>query len=290
MNNRWLEDQEWVLLEMRGKDRVDFLTRLTTNTLPEGDSPLIHNFFLSVNAKIEAEFWVSAGSDCLALLTPQKQADSLRDCVERYHFGEEISLTQPSGKLFIVEQIEHQTRQAATITFAPDPRYGQDCSWCFVSDDDLDRFQALLGEPLAFEELERMRIQLGRLRYPIDYDQESLFVEVAQQGDFSESKGCYPGQEIVARVLHRGRLNRHLRGFHSKQTVPADWSLTVNGKEVAGVRSVVPDGEGGSIGYLMVRREYGKTGSSLLGTGSDGIEYSLTVTPRAGEVLTGEEE
>lgn len=290
MSNRWFEDREWVLLEMRGEDRVDFLTRLTTNILPSSESPLIHNFFLSVNARIQAEFWVSARSDHLALLTPEKQAESLRACIDRYHFGEKISLTQPAGKLFIVEGPDQETRQSATATFEPDPRHGGDCVWCFVSEERLEDFQSLLGEALEFEELERMRIQSGRLRFPVDYDDESLFVEVAQQGDFSELKGCYPGQEIVARVLHRGRLNRHLRGFHSEQTVPTGWSLKVDGKEVAGVRSIVPDGQGGSIGYLMVRREYGEAGSSLVGVGFDGTECTLTVTPRAGEVLTGEEE
>ena len=38
MSNRWFEDREWVLLEMRGEDRVDFLTRLTTNILPSSES------------------------------------------------------------------------------------------------------------------------------------------------------------------------------------------------------------------------------------------------------------
>ncbi len=289
-SNRWFEDQEWALLEFRGADRKDFLTRLTTNVLPSGESPLVHNFFLSVNAKIQAEFWVSNQGEYMALLAPKAQVKALKECIDRYHFGEKIELSEPQGKLFVVAAADREVLEIATTVFLPDPRYGNGCAWCFVDSENLDSFSAGLGEPLDHTEAERMRITTGRPKYGLDYDDESLFVEVAQQDDFSQSKGCYPGQEIVARVLHRGRLNRHLRGFHSSSPVPQGWLLKVDGKEVAAVRSVVEDGEGGSFGYLMVRREFGKDGESLTGAGPDGKPVTLTVTPRPGEVLTGEEE
>lgn len=289
-SNRWFEDREWSLLEFRGDDRRDFLTRLTTNVLPSGETPLVHNFFLSVNAKIQAEFWVSNQGEYLALLTPAAQVKTLKECIDRYHFGEKIALSEPEGRLFVVAQAEPNALACARTVFRPDPRYGNDCVWCFVEEERLDGFRSELGETLDHTEAERQRITTGRPKYGVDYDDESLFVEVAQQDDFSQTKGCYPGQEIVARVLHRGRLNRHLRGFHSSVPVPCGWHLKIDGKEVAAVRSVVEDGKGGSFGYLMVRREFGRDGEPLTGTGPDGESVTLTVTPRAGEVLTGEDE
>lgn len=287
---RWFEDDSWTYLEFRGNDRVDFLTRLTTNVLPKTETPMVHNFFLSVNAKVQAEFWVSNRGDYLALFTPRAQCNALKECIDRYHFGEKISLVEPDGSLFVVSHLQQDKTSLAHTVCHPDPRYGEDCSWCFVETDNLDAFLQNLGEPMTELEAERRRVSLGRLKFGVDYDEESLFVEVAQQDDFSQTKGCYPGQEIVARVLHRGRLNRHLRGFHSSENIPPGWYLKVDGKEVASVRSVVPTEDGGSVGYLMVRREFGGDGESLTGSGPGDTTYTLTVTARAGEVLTGEED
>lgn len=285
--SQWFGDSEWTLIKVEGADRVDFLHRLTTNVLPKNETPLVHNFFLSVNAKIQAEFWVSARADFLALLTPSTQVQSLRECIDRYHFGEKISLAEPEGRLFVVVG---DVPEGADYIFTPDPRLGEDCHWCFISPAKEAQFVAALGEELSESERERRRVARGRPKAGLDYDDSSLFVEVAQKDDFSESKGCYPGQEIVARVLHRGRLNKHLRGFASDSVIPTSWHLKADGKEVAKVTSSVPLPEGGSIGYLMVRREYGTEGETLNGVDADGSEYSLTVTARAGEVLTGSDD
>lgn len=287
----WFQDPDWTLVRIHGEDRKDFLHRLTTNVLPNDESPLLHNFFLSVNARILAEFWVSAQEDHLALLTPTCQVESLKECIDRFHFGEKIEVAPSEGSLFVVKGADLDSLSPhAQVIFSPDPRYGDDCYWCEVSDADaFTSVLASLGAEMDPLERERRRIALGRPKQGVDYDEKTLFVEVAQQDDFSEDKGCYPGQEIVARVLHRGRLNRHLRGFVSSVEIPEGWTMMVNKKEVASVRSRVSTSDGGSTGYLLVRREYGETGQELTGE-VDGVEYTLTVTERTGEVLTGDEE
>lgn len=287
----WFHDNDWTLVLVTGADRVDFLHRLTTNVLPKTPSPLVHNFFLSVNARIQAEFWVSAQPDFLALLTPKAQADNLVECIDRYHFGERLKVERSAGSLFVVCQPDETVLEPFDLVLSPDPRYGEDCRWCYTEKPGkVTEFLTQHGQPMTETEAELRRVKLGRLRYMVDYDDESLFVEVAQKDDFSETKGCYPGQEIVARVLHRGRLNRHLRGFESTQAIPPDWVVKVDGKAVAEVKSTVPTPDGGSIGYLMVRREYGEAGHELAGRDAGGREYTLTVTERTGEVLTGDEE
>jgi folate-binding protein YgfZ len=287
----WFLDSEWTLVRVTGDDRIDFLHRLTTNVLPQTESPLVHNFFLSVNARIQAEFWVSAQPDFLALLTPKAQVDNLEECIDRYHFGEKLKVERTSGSLFVVSHPNETVAEQFDLVLSPDPRYGEDCCWCYTEEpEEVTAFLSQYGQPMTETEAELRRVKLGRPRYMVDYDDESLFVEVAQKGDFSETKGCYPGQEIVARVLHRGRLNRHLRGFKSAQAIPPDWVVKVDGKAVAEVKSTVPTPDGGSVGFLMVRREYGEAGQDLAGRDAAGGEYTLTVTERTGEVLTGEEE
>lgn len=288
--SRWFHDKDWVLVRVTGSDRSDFLHRLTTNVLPTSESPLVHNFFLSVNAKVQAEFWVSAQPDYLALLTPATQVERLEESIDRYHFGEKLEVQRQPGSLFVICDAPAELHSHCQVVFQPDPRYGDDCCWCYTEQpDELVNYLNQSFQPMTEVEAERRRIELGRLRYQLDYDDETLFVEVAQEGDFSESKGCYPGQEIVARVLHRGRLNRHLRGFESEVVIPADWICTVDGKTVAEVKSTVTRDQGGSTGYLLVRREYGEVGQELKWTDQQGKEYPLRVSARAGEILTGVE-
>jgi folate-binding protein YgfZ len=291
-NLRWFEDSDWSYLKVTGPDRVDFFHRLTTNRMPKPGEPLAHAFFLSVTAKVLAELWVGAEEESLSLFLPSAQLSSAKENVDRYHFGEKMQLVEPSGHLFVVvdasaEQIEALAPLAAYAA-KPDPRYGASALWFFADD---ERFKATLesmGSHLEQQEAERLRVATGRPRFGLDYTEETLFLEMAQQGDFSETKGCYPGQEIVARVLHRGRLNRHLRGFESKEAVPPGWLLIQDGKEMARVTTSVSWPNGGTRGLLYVRKEVGEDGAELTGQDVDGQMLTLTVRPRALEVLTGE--
>ncbi len=289
---RWFEDSDWSYLKVTGADRVDFFHRLTTNRIPRAGEPLEHTFFLSVNAKVLAELWVGAEEESLSLFVPTAQLASARENVDRYHFGEKMQLLQPEGRLFVVvdassEQISELARQAAYAN-KPDPRYGPRAVWFFSDDPGFTSTLEAMGTTLDTSDAEALRMTTGRPRFGLDYNEETLFLEMAQQGDFSESKGCYPGQEIVARVLHRGRLNRHLRAFESEQLVPPGWSMASESKEMARVTSSVPNEGGGSRGLLYVRREVGDDGAELSGQGLDGATYRLTVRPRPSEILTGE--
>lgn len=292
---RWLEDTDWSYLKITGADRVDFLHRLTTNRVPKSGEPLVHSFLLSVNAKIIAELWVGSEEESLSLLLPTAQLTAAKENIDRYHFGEKIQVVEPLGRLFSLfdttpEQLE-QLAPLSAYAAQPDPRYGAGSLWLFIEETALEEFRAhleKLGSPADEIDVERRRISTGRPKLGADYTEDTLFLEMAQQGDFSETKGCYPGQEIVARVLHRGRLNRSLRGFLSENVVPNSWSMSKDGKEVARVTSSVATPEGGSQGLLYVRREFAEDGTELTGSEGEGAGITLVVHPRPLEIPTGE--
>lgn len=289
--SRWFEDSEWSLLKVTGADRIDFFHRLTTNQVPKAGESLVHSFFLSVNAKILAEFWVGAEEESLSLFVPVAQKEAAKENIDRYHFGEKIRLTEPEGRLFVLiadPLVIEELAPLCAYAAKPDPRYGPEATWFFVETEGVEAFLTKVkafGPPLEESESENLRLATGRPRYGQDYTDETLFLEVAQDGDFSEKKGCYPGQEIVARVLHRGRLQKFLRAFESEGDVPVGWTLTQDGKEMARVTTSVPQPGGGTRGLLYVRREIGEDGARL--QGPEG-ETSLTVIPRTGELPSGE--
>lgn len=292
----WRADEEWTLLQVTGPDRADFFHRLTTNRVPAVGDPLVHSFFLNVSARVLAEFWIGAEQESLSLFVPLSQKEAAKENIDRYLFGEKLQVIEPDGSLFMVwdasGEVLEQLAPLSAYAAHPDPRYGPGTSWLFVETGQRQAFTTKASElaaPLSEAMAEQRRLQLGRPRVGWDYQEDTLFLEIAQQDDFSETKGCYPGQEIVARVLHRGRLQRHLRGFESAERVAAGWSYSQDGKEMARVTSAVALPEGGSRGLLMVRREVADEGTSLEGLHEDGSSARLTVRPRPLELANGDD-
>ena len=104
------------------------------------------------------------------------------------------------------------------------------------------------------------RIESGRPEWGVDMDDTTI----PQEANFDElhaisyTKGCYVGQEVVARVHFRGHVNRHLRGLLCGHTEPPPEKAALiddKGKQVGEVRSSTMSPRLGAIALAMVRRE-----------------------------------
>lgn len=107
------------------------------------------------------------------------------------------------------------------------------------------------------------RMEAGRATWGIEMDDSTLVQEanLDELSAISFEKGCYTGQETVARVHFRGRVNRHLRGLRlDRPGVPsgAELWLSDGEKQVGDVRSTVVSPRFGPIALAMVRREVGE--------------------------------
>jgi folate-binding protein YgfZ len=121
--------------------------------------------------------------------------------------------------------------------------------------------------PAGAGDLEGLRILAGWPAMAAEIDDRTLPQEVRfdEHGGLSYAKGCYVGQETVARLHFRGHANRVLRGLDWGGGVPAGNELVQDGKVVGRLRSllVLP---GRTLGLAPVRREV-PAGSQLLGGG-----------------------
>jgi folate-binding protein YgfZ len=112
----------------------------------------------------------------------------------------------------------------------------------------------------TIETWEIARIESGRPSYGVDIDESTLPQEANfdDLGAISYTKGCYIGQETVARVHFRGHVNRFLRKlrFVSRPAPPRGAELVDEGGKVIGdIRSVALSPRYGGVGLGMVRRE-----------------------------------
>ena len=110
--------------------------------------------------------------------------------------------------------------------------------------------------PVAEEVAEIVRVEHGRPRFGIDLDDGVIPQEAGiNERAVSFTKGCYVGQETVARLFYRGKPNRHLRGLRLSGPAQTGETLTFGEKTVGRVGSVASSPVHGPIALAIVRRE-----------------------------------
>ena len=110
-------------------------------------------------------------------------------------------------------------------------------------------------------------MEAGVVRYGIDVDASTLLLEAPLPEAYSLTKGCYLGQEVVARITYRGHVNRKIVGFRFARRAGArppgrrSWS---RGRRSGGSRapsSRRPSGSALALGFL--RREHHEPGTRV---------------------------
>jgi folate-binding protein YgfZ len=136
------------------------------------------------------------------------------------------------------------------------------------------RGAAPVGEPAA----ECLRIESGRPRYGVELD-DTVIPQEAGLNDraVSFTKGCYVGQETVARLFYRGKPNRHLRGLRCQAPVAPGDAVAHEGRQVATVASSAVSPRFGPIALALVRRE--APPGSAVAIGGEGVEATVVELP-----------
>jgi len=116
------------------------------------------------------------------------------------------------------------------------------------------------------------RVEGGRPAFGIDMDENTIPQEANLDtlGAISFTKGCYTGQETVARIHFRGHVNRRLRGLLGASAMPQHGQIVdASGKVVGDVRSTVISPRLGPIAIAMLRREV-QEGDTVIVDGTNG--------------------
>jgi folate-binding protein YgfZ len=119
--------------------------------------------------------------------------------------------------------------------------------------------------PAGMQTYEVVRVQSRIPRYGIDMDEQTIPLEANLQRAISYTKGCYIGQEVIARATYRGHVNRLLCGLILEDHLPPPkTALFREGKAVGFVTSAVRSFEQNRVTAMgYVHRESSEPGTQL---------------------------
>jgi tRNA-modifying protein YgfZ len=203
-------------VRVSGPDAEDFLQRMVSNDVA-GES--CDALLLTPKARIVAPLRVvRRGTDDFLLLTEPELGDVVRTQLLRARFAAKVE----------VEPEQHE-------------------SWLVLGGEEL-LDERPPGDEASEEEVERWRIEARIPRWGHELDDKVLPAEAGlEDTHISFSKGCYPGQEPIARQHYRGKVNRRLRVLDVKGDVAPSDELTLDGKVVGRITSAA---NGVALGYV----------------------------------------
>jgi folate-binding protein YgfZ len=233
------------------------------------------------------EIWLDTEPDALA---------AARRHLEMYSIGRDVSIADASAERAILSLIGPRsveiaasaplpenacetTAVAGTECVAAGTRFGIDL---IVAVAEVDRLRRALLDAGAVEvspeAAEILRVESGTPRFGAEMGTETMPAEAGiVERAVSFTKGCYIGQETVARLHYKGRPNRHLRGLRLSDPVPSGAPLRLGEKEVGRLGGSVVSPVLGPIGLAILRRE--AEPDTELAVGEDGVTARVVDLP-----------
>jgi tRNA-modifying protein YgfZ len=224
--------------------------------------------FLTHKGKMLGDLRVFDLGDELLLDCERVALQELFNMIRRYKLGADVELHKRTVEMALFSVIgpdapalagpsEHDCARVqlggATVVAARTD-VGLDV-FCWAADREAVR--AALPFPDGAEaDAEVVRVERGRPRYGVDIDDSTIPQEAGlNERAVSFTKGCYVGQETVARLYYRGKPNRRLLGLRLSAPAPTGSELRLGEKVVGRLGSSVVSPELGPIGLALVRRE-----------------------------------
>jgi folate-binding protein YgfZ len=290
------------LLVVSGRDRGSYLQGLLTNDtagLSAGHG--CYAAYLTPQGRMIADMWVHELGDVILLRLPLAVKDTVLTRLDQFIFSEDVRLRDVTDAFRSVAVVGPRAAAAvadalaidaalvagedeghnARVTFAGESAFvlrptsiGVGGLELLVSADAIDALHAALraagAAQIGSATAETLRIEAGVPLFGVDMNEETIPLEAGiESRAISFTKGCYVGQEVIVRVLHRGhgRIARRLVGivFDGASPIAAGTALRAGDKEVGTVTSgVVSPALDHPVALAYVKRDFAEPGTRVL--------------------------
>lgn len=283
------------LVEVTGPERLAYLNSLCTNKVDELEPGEAARAFLlnPTKGRVLAEMIVCETGSSAWLECPGECASTVLALLRKYYFGQEVEFAD-RAKAFGVLSLQGPESGAILTAVARDVPPGTEKTHeetemggvtaraLRLSDtgapgyhvwlpadaegpivDVLEEAGAVAGTGEAWKVLQ---IEAGIAVLGRELSDETIPLEAPTEDAIDHGKGCYPGQEVVARLWARGRPAKELRGLRFDGDEPPDAGATLDADDKAGVASVTAGGtspELGPVALAYIHRNYLEPGTRL---------------------------
>ncbi len=295
---------------MRGADRASLLHRLSTNAiegLPVGSGT--RTVLTNHNGRIIDVLLVHVLPDALLLITsPQQHGSVLSLLKKNIFFNDKVKVADATPDLhqltlygaqstaLLAEQgaditdlplhhIREATLAGVPVQIAATLPLGGAGYHLYTAPDQATPLRTALhaagAGDLSEAGYELLRVEAGYPRFPNELSLEYIPLETGLWDAISFNKGCYVGQEIIARMESRNRIAKLLRGIRfapAAELPPLPHHLSVAGKEAGDLTSVVQSPRYGQIGLAYVRAAHAEPGT-VVGVQDSRVQGTVVLLP-----------
>jgi tRNA-modifying protein YgfZ len=264
-------------LLLRGGEVVDFLQGQVTNDverLTAGSG--CYAAILTHKGKLRADLRILRGDGWLWLDGEAVARAVLAHTIETYGLGRDVRFEDMTESRSILSLIGPEARERLDV---PPPQeehafvegshglyVATDLGVDVICEDPVAAREALRVEAVSDEAAECLRIESGRPRLGLDMDADTIPQEASlNERAVSFEKGCYVGQETVARLHYRGKPNRHLRGLRLSAPAAGGDEVRLGERSVGRIGSTCVSPAFGPIALALLRREAAPGDTVLVG-------------------------
>jgi folate-binding protein YgfZ len=271
-------------IKVTGRDRSRFLQGMLTNDIKALDAGKgTFALFLDVKGHIHADLKVYAFPDHLLLVLQHYLVEKLMSGLDRYIMSEDVRMQDVTAELSMVQILGPKAAdylQTKGINQFPEAPYhhrnvsGQAFDFSLIrlpagfamleGGQQTNLLDFLAGPMIGAKAFEVFRIESGIPLMQKDMDETNFPQECGLNAALDFQKGCYLGQETMARIDAQGHVNRHLVGIVSTAPVTPGDKIFRDNKEVGRITSATHSqmlGQPFALGYI--RREFDREGERV---------------------------
>ena len=292
-----------------GADCLRFLHGMVTNTVESlAENGGNYAAVTSARGQTLLDIWVHRLQDCIYMETEPGLATKLIETLDRYLIADDVALSDESDTWAIlgvqgptaheligrvVGRVPTDLPEHHTVIHAFDgiPIWvtarsytGEPGCDLRIAQDHADSLRRALvtagGTPIGWQVGEILRVEAGIPRYGAEIDELVVPLEAGLNRAVDFDKGCYIGQEVIAKMHFRGRPRRYLTGLLLSGNTPVSGNIIVNDKTVGRVTTCVKSLRlNRVIALSIIRRGYHEAGQRvLLDDGSEAEVVNLPFT------------
>ena len=260
----------WSSISICGKDRQAFLHNFCTNDVkrlvPGGSCEA---FITNVKGKIVGHGLIGCADDELEFVGAPGQAAAIIAHLDRYIIREDVQLADTTESRSYVLVLGGDKNPGESFTSSSP--IGREASIVGVNSNEVSKLVSdLAGSEFSHvqeQAFSAARIEAGFPLFGTDFDSNNLPQEIGRDREaISFTKGCYLGQETVARIDALGHVNQRIVGLRclGMEMPRVGSELSQGGAAVGRITSAsISPGAKGALALAIVRREANATGTRL---------------------------